>query len=73
MKKVFRVNNLECAHCAAKMEVGISKLSGVKECSMNFIMQKLTVEFDDGADVNAIIKEAKSICKKIEPDCEIVG
>ena len=73
MKKVYRVNNLECAHCAGKMEVGISKLNGVKECSMNFIMQKLTIEFEDGADVTGILKEVKSICKKIEPDCEIVG
>ena len=73
MKKVYRVNNLECAHCAGKMEVGISKLNGIKECSMNFIMQKLTIEFEDGADVTCILKEVKSICKKIEPDCEIVG
>jgi len=73
MKKVFKVNNLDCAHCAAKMETNIAKLSGVKECSMNFIMQKLTIEFEDGADVAGILKEAKSICKKIEPDCEIVG
>lgn len=73
MKKTFKMNNLDCAHCAAKMETGISKLDGVTACAVNFIMQKLTVEIADGADEKAVLASVKKVVKKVEPDCEIVG
>ena len=65
MKKVYRVENLECANCAAKMEREIAKLDGVQSASVSFIAQKITLELDDGVDVEESVKK---ICKKIEPD-----
>lgn len=72
MKKKFKMENLECAHCAAKMEDGIKKIDGVTDASVNFMLQKLTIEADD-AQFDEIVKQAQAVCKKIEPDCEIVG
>ena len=66
------LEELDCAHCAAKMEEGIRKISGVKECTLSFIAQELVIEADE-ADFPAIIKEAKKVIKKIEPDCELIG
>lgn len=71
MKKTFDMIDLECAHCAAKMEDAIRKLDGVTGASVSFLAQKLTIEGDD-ARFDAIVKQAAKICKKIEPDCEIV-
>lgn len=65
MKKIYRVENLECANCAAKMEREISHLPGVRSASVSFIAQKITLELDEGVDVEADIKK---ICRKIEPD-----
>lgn len=72
MKKVYKMEELDCANCAAKMEHAISKIDGVLNANMSFIMQKLTIEFAEGADVNAIMNEAAKICRKIEPDCRIL-
>jgi copper chaperone CopZ len=71
MKKVFRLENLGCAHCAAKMEDAIKRIEGVTDANVNFMMQKLTIEADDGK-ISDIIGRAGKICKKIEPDCKIV-
>ena len=71
MKKVFKMQDLECANCAAKMEQAISKIDGVISVSVNFMTQKLTIEADEG-DMDGIVKEAAKICKKIEPDCRII-
>ena len=72
MKKTYRLEDLDCAHCAAKMEKAIAKLSGVEAVSISFLSQKLTLTFAEGADIDAVMKEAAAICKKIEPDCRIV-
>ena len=71
MKKVFRLEDLDCAHCAAKMQTAIAKIDGVKSVSVNFLMQKLTLEADDAA-FDEIVKKAQKAIKKIEPDCKIV-
>ena len=71
MKKTYKMIDLECAHCAAKMETAIQKLDGVTNASVNFLTQKLTIEGDD-ARFDAIVKEAVAICKKVEPDCQVV-
>ena len=71
MKKTFKVNDLDCAHCAAKMEEAIKKISGVNDAAMNFLAQKLMVEAED-SQFDAIMKEVVKFCKKVEPDCEIV-
>ncbi len=71
MKKTFKLIDLECANCAAKMEDGIKKLSGVNDASVNFLTQKMTVDADDSR-FEEIMDEVAKVCSKIEPDCEIV-
>ncbi len=71
MRKVFKMQDLECAHCASKMESDISKLDGVKKATISFMTQKLTIEADVD-DFGALISQAQRICAKYEPDCVIV-
>ena len=71
MKKSFIIEDLECAHCAAKMENEIAKLEGVKSVTVAFLTQKLTLEADDNL-FDSILEQAVKICKKIEPDCEVI-
>ena len=71
MKKVFKMEDLDCANCARKMEDGIKKIDGVKDAKVNFIMQKFTLEADDDK-FDAVLQEAVKFCKKIEPDCRII-
>jgi len=70
MKKIYRMENLECAHCAAKMENAIAKLDGVTAVTVNFMAQKLVLEAEDDK-FDAVLEQAVKICKKIEPDCVI--
>lgn len=71
MKKVFKLEDLDCANCARKMEDGIKKIDGVTDASVNFLAQKLTLEADDDR-FDAILKEVIKTCKKIEPDCTVI-
>ena len=71
MKKIFKLDELDCANCGAKMENAIRKINGVNSVSINFMAQKLTIDADDSL-FDEIMKEAVRICRKIEPDCEIV-
>lgn len=71
MKKVFLLEDLDCAHCAAKMEDAIRKIDGVNEVSITFLTQKLTLDADDAVFEKVLEKAAKAI-KKIEPDCRMV-
>ena len=71
MKKTFAIEDLDCAHCAAKMEEGIRKLEGVISVSVNFLTQKLTLEADDAV-FEKLLKQAVKICRKIEPDCRVI-
>ena len=72
MKKKFKVENLDCAHCAAKMEEAIKKIPGVEDAVMNFMMQKLTLEISDNADMNDILDKAQEAISKVSIVCEIV-
>lgn len=72
MKKKFKMENLDCANCAAKMEEAIKKIPGVENAVMNFMMQKLTIEIADDADMDEIIKQAQACCTKVEADCKIL-
>lgn len=72
MKKVFKLIDLDCANCAAKMENGIKELDGVTDASVSFIMQKMTITVEDGTDFDKLMKKVVKLCRKIEPDCEIV-
>ena len=71
MKKRFKLVDLDCVNCAAKMEDAIKKVDGVKDATVSFVMQKMTVEADD-ARFDDIMKEIVKVCKRVEPDCEIV-
>lgn len=71
MKKSFRLENLDCAHCAAVMENGIRKIDGVHDASISFMTRRLVLDADDGRFPD-ILKEAKAICKRVEPDCVIM-
>ncbi len=71
MKKTFKLVDLDCANCAAKMENAINKLDGVAAASVNFMAQKLTVEAPDDR-FDSVMQEVVRVCKKVEPDCEIV-
>jgi len=72
MKKKFKVENLDCAHCAAKMEEAIKKIPGVEDAVMNFMMQKLTLEVVDDADMNEVLDKAQEAISKVSIVCEIV-
>ena len=71
MKKRFKLVDLDCANCAAKMEDAIKKVDGVKDATVSFVMQKMTEEADD-ARFDDIMEEIVKVCKRVEPDCEIV-
>lgn len=72
MIKTYQMEEVDCAHCAAKMEALISAIDGVASASINFFAQKLTVEFEDGADEKKIMKEAQKACKKIDSGASIL-
>lgn len=71
MKKVFELEDLDCANCAAKMSEAVNNIDGVSFAEFNFITQKLTIEADDDR-FDDIMKKAVKLCKKIEPDCTIL-
>lgn len=71
MKKVFKLVDLDCANCAAKMERAIQKIDGVVSATVNFMAERLTVEAADN-EFDEIMKEIVKTCKKVEPDCKIV-
>ena len=67
MKKAFKLEDLDCANCAAKMERSVAKIDGVQSVNVSFIAQKMTIEADDER-----FEEIIRTCKKVEPDCKIV-
>ena len=71
MKKVFKLIDLDCANCAATMENAIAQMDGVQKVTVSFLAQKLTLEADD-ARFDEIVREMVKVCRKVEPDCEIV-
>lgn len=71
MKKHFKLIDLDCANCAAKMEDAIKKIDGVNDATVSFMTQKMTVDADDSR-FDEIMKKIVKTCKRIEPDCTIV-
>lgn len=71
MKKKFKLEDLDCANCAAKMEEAIKKIDGVTDASVSFMTQKLVLEAEDDR-FEEIMDEVVKCCKKVEPDCEIL-
>ena len=71
MKKKFKLQDLDCANCAAKMEDAIKKIEGVNDANVSFMMQKMTVDAEDDK-FDAIMEEVVRVCAKVEPDCKIL-
>ena len=70
MKKTYKID-VDCANCANKMEEAAKNTAGVKDATFNFMMLKMIVEFEDGQDPKAVMKDVLKNCKKVEDDCEI--
>ena len=70
MKKTYKID-VDCANCANKMEEAARNTAGVKDATVNFMMLKMNVEFEDGQDPKAVMKDVLKNCKKVEDDCEI--
>ena len=71
MKKKFKLQDLDCANCAAKMEDAIKHIEGVTDATVSFMTQKLTIEADEER-FDEIMREVVSACAKVEPDCKIL-
>ena len=71
MKKRFKLMELDCANCAAKMEAAIRKIDGVQDATVSFMAQKLTIEAEDDR-FDEILEQAQAAIRKIEPDCVIL-
>ena len=70
MKKTYKID-VDCANCANKMEDAAKNTTGVKDATVNFMALKMIVEFEEGADAKAVMKDVLKNCKKVEDDCEI--
>ena len=70
MKKTYKIE-VDCANCANQMENAARKTAGIREVTVNFMTQKMIVEFEEGADPAAVMKQVAAACKKVEDDCEI--
>ncbi len=71
MKKKFKLEDLDCANCAAKMEEAIKKIKGINDANVSFMTQKMTIDAQD-ENFGEIMKEVVKVCAKVEPDCRIL-
>ena len=71
MRKVFKLDEIDCANCARELQEGLARLDGVQSVSVNFMTQKLTLEADD-AEFDAVLERVVDYTAENEPDCEIV-
>ena len=70
MKKTYKID-VDCANCAGKMEAAANATPGVKEAVVSFMTLKMKVEFDEGAQPQAVMEAVRKNCKKVESDCEV--
>ncbi len=70
MKKTYKIE-VDCANCANLMEDATRKVAGVASATVNFMAQKMIVEFEEGQDADQVMQNVLKACKKVEPDCEI--
>lgn len=70
MKKSYKIE-VDCANCANKMEQAAKKTDGVKDATVNFMMLKMNVEFEEGRSAKEVMQEVRKNCKKVEDDCEV--
>ena len=71
MKKVYKLEDLDCANCAAKMVRAIAKIEGVESVRVSFLSQRMTLEAEESK-MEEILDQAVKVCKRIEPDCKII-
>lgn len=71
MKKKFKMENLDCANCAAKMEAAIKAIPGVNDASVSFMAQKLTLDAEDDR-FDEALKEAVNCVSKVDADCKVI-
>lgn len=71
MKKKFKLEDLDCANCAAKMEAAINKIEGVEKATVSFMTQRLVIEADETR-FDDIMNQVVAVCRKVEPDCTIL-
>lgn len=70
MKKTYEIE-VDCANCANLMEEATKKTEGIADATVNFMTQKMIVDFEEGADEKKVMKSVLKACRKVEPDCEI--
>lgn len=70
MKKTYRIE-VDCANCANLMEEAANRIEGVQKAVVNFMTQRMTVEFAEGSEEKAVMKDVIRACKRVEEDCEI--
>lgn len=70
MKKTYKIE-VDCANCANLMEQAANKVPGVAKAVVNYMTLKMSVEFEDGCDVQVVMENVLKVCRKVEPDCEI--
>ena len=73
MKKTYRLRDLDCANCAAKMENAINKLPEVESATVSFLTQKMVINYIEGTDEAAALAAIKKVIRKVEPDCEVLA
>ena len=71
MTKRFKLKDLDCANCAAKMEAAVRKLDGVQECTISFMTQRMPLTAPDDR-FDAVLDAAVACIAKVEPDCEVL-
>ena len=71
MKKNYKLEDLDCANCAAKMERAVAKIDGVNSVSISFMSPRMVIEADDSR-FDEIMDQVVKTCKKVEPDCRII-
>ena len=72
MKRTFILEDLDCAHCAKKIEEAVAKMDGVSNCTVTFLTQKLVYEVEDDKN-DATEKEMRKLVKSLEPDVTVVA
>lgn len=73
MKKTYKLRDLDCANCAAKMENAIAKMPEVSSVTVSFMTQKMIVEYAESVDETEGISKIKKVIHRVEPDCEVIG
>lgn len=73
MKKSYKLENLDCAVCAQKIENKVKKLGGIEDVNVSFMLSKMTVDYKDNVDVEEKYAQILKVCKKVEPDCVVKG